>query len=82
METLRSSGKQTKISNLSALQSHKYGLGISITPLFGIFRWKQPFRKERVDMLKSIDPRYARYQRSDGLNANVWTIGLNFKLEQ
>ncbi len=68
--------------DLSELTSHKYGLGISITPVFGIFRWKGPFRKKKVNMLKSIDLRYARYNRSDGLNANVWTVGINFTIDR
>ena len=68
--------------DLSNLTSHKYGLGLSITPVFGIFRWKGPFRKKKVNMLKSIDLRYARYNRSDGLNANVWTIGINFTIDR
>ena len=68
--------------DLSGLTSHKYGLGLSITPVFGIFRWKGPFRKQKVNMLKSIDLRYARYNRSDGLNANVWTIGINFTIDR
>ncbi|MCF8257050.1 MAG: DUF3570 domain-containing protein [Flavobacteriales bacterium] len=68
--------------DLSTLNSHKYGIGISISPLMGVLHWKGLFRRQKVSMLKSIDLRYARYDRSDGLRANVWTLGLNFTIDR
>jgi hypothetical protein len=56
--------------------------GLSITPVFEIFRWKDSFRKNKINMLRSIDLRCARYNRSNGLNANVWTVGINFAIDR
>lgn len=64
--------------DLSGLSSQKIGLGLSVSPLFGITRMRGVIKKERITMLKSIDLRYANYQRSDGLSANIFTVGLNF----
>lgn len=69
---------RTSDFDLSSFVSHKFGLGVSIHPLFGIYRHKGLFRKEKVSMMKSIDIRYARYLRGDGLKANSITIGFNF----
>lgn len=66
--------------DLSALTSQKFGLGMWISPLYGFGRWKSLARRGKVDMLKAIDLRYAYYTRSDGLNANVVTLGLDFQL--
>ena len=33
-------------------------------------------------MLKSIDLRYAHYERSDGLKANVWALELLFNIQR
>mgnify|MGYP001943219560 CR=1 FL=1 len=67
--------------DLSGLNSHKIGVGLSVSPLFGLARVKGVFRKGAITMLKSIDLRYANYKRSDGLNANIFTFGLNFTLQ-
>lgn len=67
--------------DLSNLTTHKYGLGLSYDPLFGISRFKGVIRKKKITMLKSIGFRYAYYHRSDGLKANVFTLGLNFTLQ-
>lgn len=64
--------------DLSELSSTKYGMGISFDPLYGLFRFRGIRNKENISMLKSIDFRYAYYDRSDGLTASVITFGLNF----
>ena len=68
--------------DLSELTSQKYGVGISYDPLFGLFRYKALLRKRKVNVLKSIDFRYAHYVRSDGLSADIVTMGLNFRLKR
>ena len=77
-ETKSTATFYTSDFDLSGLTSHKFGLGLTISPLFGISRMKGLINKERITMFKSIDLRYANYQRSDGLKANIFTIGLNF----
>lgn len=67
--------------DLSALSSHKFGMGIAYSPIFGVARWKSPIRKNKANQLKEISFRYANYQRSNGLSANVFTIGLKFNLD-
>lgn len=66
--------------DLSTLSSMKYGLGFTITPLFGVARFK--WVKDQVLLLKSTDLRFAYYDRSDGLNAWIITGGLNFKIKR
>ena len=67
--------------DLSNLSSNKYGIAFNYNPLFGLGRFKGVFRKKKITMFKSIDFRYAYYERSDGLKANVFTLGLNFTLQ-
>ncbi|MFT5824138.1 MAG: hypothetical protein ACI8ZM_005404 [Crocinitomix sp.] len=67
--------------DLSGLSSHKVGLGVSISPLFGLARVRGVFRKNSITMLKSIDLRYANYSRSDGFKANIFTFGVNFTVQ-
>lgn len=67
--------------DLSGLSSHKVGVGLSISPLFGLARVRGIFRKKSITMLKSIDLRYANYGRSDGLKANIFTFEANFTIQ-
>ncbi|MEZ4774175.1 MAG: DUF3570 domain-containing protein [Bacteroidia bacterium] len=64
--------------DLSAFHSHKYGLGMSFSPVYGIVKFQQ--KNGRTGQLKSIDLRYATYSRSDGLSAFMIgaDIGFNF----
>ena len=64
--------------DLSGLNSHKYGLGFKISPLWGIGRFK--IGKKKIAVFKEFDLRYAQYNRSDGLNAWTVTAGLKFNL--
>ena len=66
--------------DLSGLSSQQYGLGISISPLYGLARFKRPLAKGAAGKWKSLDLRYAMYSRSDGLNASVVTLGAKFAL--
>jgi hypothetical protein len=66
--------------DLSGLNSHKYGMGIKISPLYGIGRFK--LGKKKVAVFKEIDLRFANYNRSDGLNAWTATLGLKFNLKR
>ncbi len=65
--------------DLGTFDSHKFGAGISYSPLFGLMRFK--YAKEKAALLKAVNIRYAYYDRSDGLNAGIVTVGLqlNFK---
>ncbi len=66
--------------DLSTFDSNKYGLGFTYTPLFGLGHFK--YRKGKLGTFKAISLRYAHYDRSDGLTADVVTIGLQFKLKR
>lgn len=63
--------------DLSALQSHKIGLGISYAPLYGL----AGFKLGRPGRWRGLDLRYARYLRSDGLSSHSITLDLGFRLE-
>jgi len=64
--------------DLSALDSHKIGVGIKYNPLFGILRSKPFFKKRRVFSVKYLEMRVASYQRSTGLNAFIGSINIGF----
>ncbi len=66
--------------DLSTFTSHKYGMGMSYAPLFGLAEFK--YFKGRKAQLKSIGLRYANYRRSDGLRAGVVTFGAQFMLKR
>ena len=57
--------------DLSAFDSHQYGGGITYTDMF------QGFRLLSLG-LKTIDFRYNHYERSDSLEADIFTIGIKF----
>ncbi|UII25472.1 DUF3570 domain-containing protein [Fulvivirga maritima] len=59
--------------DLSGFNSHKLGLGIYYSPLYGIGRMK--LSKNKLSILKGIAIRAANYRRSDGLEA--FLISLN-----
>ena len=66
--------------DLSTLDSHKFGLGIKIAPLYGLSRGKWPFSK-KVLSFKSLDIRGAYYQRSTDLKAFIVSLGLSFGIK-
>lgn len=66
--------------DLSTLTSQKYGLGFSFEPLNGIFRWKTG--RNSLTLLKRLDFRYAQYSRSDGLNASIYSLSMQFNIKR
>ena len=67
--------------DLSGFTSHKFGVGVGFSPLYGIFKFGNK-KNTRTNMLKSIDVRYAHYIRSDGLTANLYSIGINYLIKR
>lgn len=65
--------------DLSAFDSHKFGLGFRYEPLYGLGRFRL-FSKKKVTMFKSLELRYANYQRGDGLSAHVVSAFMSFKI--
>lgn len=68
--------------DLSSLQTHKTGLGLSITPINRFFKTKNEQHPGRAFLFKSIDVRYAFYARNDGLTGHMITGGLSFNLSR
>ena len=68
--------------DLSTFTSNKYGVGISYSPLFGLFRFKYGKKKHKLAVVNQISLRFAHYNRSDGLTADVFTLGLKAKFKQ
>lgn len=60
--------------DLSKFDSNQYGLGLSYTDIFAQ-------AKIFVLGLKSIDLRLNHYERSDGLSANIGSLGFKFEIE-
>ena len=71
LEHLSTDEYYTSDYDLSAFDSHQYGLGIKYTDIF-------TKAKLLTFGLKSIDLRYANYNRSDGLNAGIISFGIKF----
>ena len=65
--------------DLSGFSSHKVGLGIRYSPLFGIGKLGLPFSKSKT-LFKGIEIRFGNYWRSDGLKAFIISTDLNFTL--
>lgn len=64
--------------DLSGLTSHKYGLGIKLSPAFGIWSVRgKPFPR-RTSSFKAFEVRLARYERSDQLKAFMVSTSLSF----
>jgi len=60
--------------DLSTFNANQYGFGVSYTDLFTATKiWKFG--------LKNIDFRFNHYDRSDGLNSNIGTIGFKFVVQ-
>lgn len=62
--------------DLSTFHSHKLGGGVSISPVYGIARFRQ--KSGRMGQLKNIDLRYSIYRRSDGLSSFIGSVDLGF----
>ncbi len=62
--------------DLSALQSHAYGVALSYSPAGGLVKAKLPFMKRPAFTIKSIDVKYSHYDRSTGLKADIISLGI------
>lgn len=67
--------------DLSALQSHKIGIGFQYNPLYGVVRTKPFFKSRRVFMVKKLGVRLATYSRSTGLTAFIGSVNIGFSLK-
>lgn len=65
--------------DLSDLTSHKVGLGVRYSPLFGVAKFGLPFTSNDTK-LKSIELRASQYWRSDGLKAFLISTDLGFTI--
>lgn len=63
--------------DLSGFSSHKVGLGLRYSPLFGIKELGLPFTKNKA-LFKGIELRLGNYWRSDGLKAFIISTDLSF----
>ncbi len=66
--------------DLSAFDSHKYGIGIRYYPLEGLGAINWPF-SDKPALIKRLDARFAYYTRSDGLDAFTASFGISFVLK-
>ncbi len=64
--------------DLSGFYSHKLGLSLYYSPLYGIGRFK--LGAARVGLFDEIELRYAQYWRSTGLESFLLGLQLGFKL--
>jgi len=65
----------------SAFDTNKFGLGIRYSPLNAISIFKTPFTfgsGHRFTHFKSVELRYAYFNRSDGLTASIISFDLSF----
>ncbi|MDB5235262.1 MAG: hypothetical protein JWR44_2255 [Hymenobacter sp.] len=70
--------------DLSGFRAHKEGLGLRYSPVYGIGRFHVPGHdnqgRQHLMRFKSIDLRYAHYQRSTDLTADIVSFDLGFAL--
>ncbi len=70
--------------DLSGFTAHKTGLGLRYSPVYGIGRFRVPGHdragRARVMRFRSVDLRYAHYQRSTDLTADILSFDLGFAL--
>ncbi len=64
--------------DLSNLNSLSYGIGLSYSPPNGLARVKLPFKRRPEFIVKSIDLKYSHFDRSNGLRADIVSLGLSF----
>ena len=70
--------------DLAAFSAHKVGLGLRYSPVYGIGRFHVPGKNAqglpRIMRFKSLDLRYAHYQQSTDLVANIVSFDMGFAL--
>ena len=67
--------------DLSELSSHKVGMNVKISPVYGVLRKKSWFKNKEIFMLKYVELRGAYYTRSTDLNASIFSINLGFSFK-
>ena len=80
-EHLSSDLLYTSDYDLSAFDSHKYGLGFRFSPLYGVLRSNEIKMIKRGLILKFIEARIGNYHRSTGLNAYFVTLDFGLSLK-
>ncbi|MCA8830051.1 DUF3570 domain-containing protein [Hymenobacter pini] len=70
--------------DLSNFSANKYGLGLRYSPVYGLSRFKTPFKDaqggRKVAKFKSLDVRYAYYQRNVNFHANIISFDMAFTM--
>ncbi len=77
-EHLSSTEFYTSDFDLSALESHTYGVGILYSPSGSIGKMKIPLLKDKHITFDGIDLKASVYNRSTGLNGYIISLGLKF----
>ncbi|MEQ8237992.1 MAG: DUF3570 domain-containing protein [Cyclobacteriaceae bacterium] len=67
--------------DLSTFDSHKYGLTIRYSPLYGLLRSNKIISGQRTFLMKYIETRVGIYRRSTGLNAYFISLNLGLSLK-
>ena len=78
-EHLLTSEFYTSDYDLSAFNSQQFGFGFEYAPLFGIGK-KAVNVDKGILKFKSINARFASYERSDGLTSYLISFGLSFQV--
>jgi len=63
--------------DLSAFTSNKVGIGVRYSPPMGLWHYNGPI-KNRTSLFKSVELRFGKYFRSDGLDAFIVSANLGF----
>jgi hypothetical protein len=63
--------------DLADIASNKYGIGARVVPFANVGLSNEEGTKS-IFSVRSIDLRYAVYSRSDGLKANMFSVGVDF----
>ncbi|MEL6922816.1 MAG: DUF3570 domain-containing protein, partial [Bacteroidota bacterium] len=64
--------------DLSALQSHGYGVGVIYSPTKGLAKIGLPFRRRDLLLMQSVELKYSHYNRSTGLTADIVSLAVKF----
>ena len=67
--------------DLSALNSHKFGLGLRYSPLYGLLRSKPFLPGKRMFMVKYLEMRGGYYSRSTGLTAFFMSLNVGLSVK-
>lgn len=67
--------------DLSGLTSHKYGVGLRFSPIYGLARSKPFLPSRRMFMIKYIETRGGYYKRSAGLTAFFVSLNVGFAVK-